>query len=396
MDSIYSNCSQPVNIRKIFPRYVAIIDSKCSESTFTAIMHEKFRKDLQWVQSLQIQPDVDKALEALVTYEGDFEDLHRSIDLSLLESGSDPKVVPLDLAGILKTKRDSVTITVPKEALELKCVRKRMEEMANLPCYMRNKTNKYRSTHFIEPREPLPDDEWIAPLSEVVITFRFFGPAKLSQYEKVTVCLDRDIKVLGHQLLTELRDTIKCICDEHGPFLDVSDNPTQPRATDPFKGKQSGLFFIGKTLYNDTRQPDNLDYSANIVEWSKRHPEVGEFKVAKMEETRFLDLDQIRLGQPYVYQHYGECEHTFQVTDIKMIDARDPQYKHQYPYLCRIPVTNHQLCFICGIIMAQFLVMNSRQHIFDLAFLCEKCLIAYHYVNGKKIGEFKAYRYVQK
>ncbi len=51
--------------------------------------------------------------------------------------------------------------------------------------------------------------------------------------------------------------------------------------------------------------------------WAARRPgEVGPFKVQNMVGSRFFDL-KLRLGQPYVYVHQGDCEHILVVTDLR-------------------------------------------------------------------------------
>lgn len=54
-----------------------------------------------------------------------------------------------------------------------------------------------------------------------------------------------------------------------------------------------------------------------IIEWSTKGDRgLGSFKNAKMEATTFEDLT-LRLGQPYLYQHQGSCEHLMVISDIR-------------------------------------------------------------------------------
>ena len=75
----------------------------------------------------------------------------------------------------------------------------------------------------------------------------------------------------------------------------------------------SGYFFIENIFYNDLRNENAIDYSQNIIEWSKSNDSFQKisplpFYKKKMEETNFFDL-QLRVGEKYLYCHQGNCKH---------------------------------------------------------------------------------------
>ena len=57
-----------------------------------------------------------------------------------------------------------------------------------------------------------------------------------------------------------------------------------------------------------------------ILKWAREngHESYPDFQTAKMEDTKFLDLN-VQLGVPYLYQHQGNCEHIIIFTDIRSV-----------------------------------------------------------------------------
>lgn len=61
----------------------------------------------------------------------------------------------------------------------------------------------------------------------------------------------------------------------------------------------------------------NVHHHRHIMDWaSDPMRSIGPFGSAVMEQTRFIDL-QLRLGQPYVYMHQGDCEHLIVFSDMR-------------------------------------------------------------------------------
>lgn len=320
------------------------------------------------------------------------------------------KVAPADLSkASLRSDRFAHSLSVPKKALELHCVKERIRNWSDKRTP--KAFTKYRAGHFVVPKSQaenkdkpstsaaLPEvvDESVdrvEPYSDVLITVRVMSPLKYDPLRVRVPKMDRELVFLGHNYLHEFRDMIVCTCDTIGPFLDISKDPSKDvRAADRYADKtSSGLLYIGDTLYNDTRHEANGDYSKEILAWAKQHPEVGAMKKGCMEKTQFSELKNIRLGFPYVYQHFGACEHVFMFSDIRLVAPADNRIRSDYPYLQLINNFRVVVCDICANYEASHQVNGSAQHIFDPVKLCAKCLNAYHYVDGKKLGEFSAYQ----
>ncbi|KAK3590277.1 hypothetical protein CHS0354_016430, partial [Potamilus streckersoni] len=83
----------------------------------------------------------------------------------------------------------------------------------------------------------------------------------------------------------------------------------------------------------------------NITEWAKER-NLGLMESQQMEESIFLDL-KLRLGQPYVYVHQGDCEHLIIFSDIRLFSSEDPQDTREYPYLAYRIRSRRNVCKVC-------------------------------------------------
>ncbi|XP_065370353.1 snRNA-activating protein complex subunit 3 [Calliphora vicina] len=234
----------------------------------------------------------------------------------------------------------------------------------------------------------------IRPGEELLIYVRFYRPARATHIGRTLEkpVFSQEFACLGRNLLSELRDKVYCVCNNKR-FFDVSEHPEDPL---PTKDADPGFFFITDTFYNDKRHPGNMDYSQAIRSWAKKAKGLDnlKFKVARLEETRFIDLT-ISLGFPQLYQHHGNCEHVFVFSNIEVITNPCLQVLpslSSYPYVQTISRFNTRTCNICGKMNYVFVVEGSNRQLQDPAYLCKQCFISFHYVDGKKIGEFSAYR----
>lgn len=287
------------------------------------------------------------------------------------------------------------TVTFPKDATLLKCIRDRIGQMH----WSNKRFNCYKgSTHFLLPKSAeasnentIPD---LDPHNDVLLTIQIYYPYKF-EWKNKTFLLLGEYLVLGSQKLSEFRDAIKCSCDSSGPFTENSNDPlSNPRENDPFKDSNSGFFFIGNTFYNDMRNPNNVDISEPITTWASKTKSFncGPFLKADMDKTVFLDLENLRLGYPYLYKHYGDCEHLFVISDIRIINEKDSLISSDYPYLRKIPLLRCKICDICGSDHAEFLVRDCNYNIFDPGQFCKKCHTSYHYVDDKKVEQFQSFK----
>lgn len=317
-------------------------------------------------------------------------------DVELLSNPADVRVDPVDLLNIHAEWGTMHSISVPKRALSLNCVKERVNRWSSTDRLYYNK--KYRCSRFVQPKsetEPQAITCEIKPMSEVLVTIRALVPFRYNSYKRNPLKLDKEIVFLGSQYLHELRDMITCECDTKGPFVDISRDPSADvRSDDQYADKSnSGFLFIGDTFYNDMRREGNLNYSKEIIEWAKKQPGVKELHQASIEGKRFLDLERVHVGSAYLYTHFGECEHVFLISDLRIITAADNLVRSDYPYLHLMGRSRNVICDMCGIYEVNYLVKDSVQHIFDPVRLCAKCLNSYHYVDGKKQGNFTVYKY---
>jgi len=272
---------------------------------------------------------------------------------------------------------------------------------------IKDKFNWGKSTRYPESKLfnfyrdiPLPNEEndrVEAP--EVVLTIVLLRSFKFRQkkysdayFQKIRA--DMTYCVLSSQYLTELRDRLQCQIDYIVPG-DFSDDPNRPKEGRNRDKYPSGCFFIENTFYNDFRAGVAIDYSEPIIQWANER-KLTEYKKADMAETRFIDLD-IRLGQPYVYLHQGNCEHLFVFTDARLLSPDDCFDKTKYPVVHNVLRIHRLRCRACNTYTATWMTTGSKRDPEDPCFYCDKCLEMFHYDrNGDKIGDFQLLHYVDK
>ncbi|XP_030378955.1 snRNA-activating protein complex subunit 3 [Scaptodrosophila lebanonensis] len=228
---------------------------------------------------------------------------------------------------------------------------------------------------------------------ELEFTVRFYRPPRASHrgYKVEHPVFAEEFLCLGSQYLTDLRDKISCVCNGK-QFIDISNDPEAPL---PVLETNPAYFFIHDTFYNDTRNPKNCNYSETVLNWAPTAlGKQGEnFKVATMETTRFIDLT-VSLGTPMQYLHHGNCEHLFVISQLQVLTPKSRCVSRQTfsPFMRSFNYFNRRTCFMCGSRRFYFIVEKSNRQPFDPTYLCRSCFYNFHYVDGKKIGEFKAYR----
>ncbi|XP_067633991.1 uncharacterized protein Pbp49 [Eurosta solidaginis] len=258
--------------------------------------------------------------------------------------------------------------------------------------------NPFKRTRETFPMTPIPAQQEIEGFdslnfyNDLIVKVRIYRPARAvhtgQSLEKPVFAEEFDC--LGTNYLSELRDRIACVCKKKR-FFDVSDNPN---AELPTKITDPAYFFINNTFYNDLRIPNNPDYSEIIRKWAKKAVGLKDlsFEVAQMEKTRFLDLS-VSIGFPQLYQHHGNCEHVFVISQVEvLVPGMAWGQRQQYPRLCSFGSFNSRVCNMCGTGRYTFIVTNSDRQLQDPAYVCSKCFLQYHYIDGKKIGSFQAYR----
>ncbi|RVE42217.1 hypothetical protein evm_013137 [Chilo suppressalis] len=198
-----------------------------------------------------------------------------------------------------------------------------------------------------------------------------------------------DAIVLGRQALSVLRDRFVCANDV-GLRLDHSRDPDNLPQTNAKTLFPSGFLFINNVFYVDTRDGCS-DHSSPIRSWATKRG-LGHFPCRDMCDTLVQHVP-LRLGHPEVYMHQGNCEHLFTFSEVRLLGPRDPLLLSHYP-LHRSHSQHHTVyCTTCAEFCAKWIVSNCPRVPFDPAFFCDTCLKLYMYVDGKKVGDFKAYSF---
>lgn len=272
-------------------------------------------------------------------------------------------------------------ITVPSSAMSLRCVRFALSSQCR-----RVQETKARLGILLDvsPADIVGLQSVVSP-EETIFTVKVYEPFKYVCASRKSPKVSQEIQILGNQMLTVLRDNIRC---EVGPFLDVSENPEKDAEYEEFI--DSGFIFVDDTFYNDTRKPACLDYSQVLLHWTKKRDYFKPLTTAIMEETRLRDLN-FKLGFPYVFQHYGNCEHLLVFSDVRLVSKTELNSAVLFPIIKQLALKG-SYCFVCGLNEALYAVVGSSDHIQDPSQLCHQCLVMYHYKDGQKFGEFQAFR----
>ncbi|XP_017126398.1 snRNA-activating protein complex subunit 3 [Drosophila elegans] len=246
-------------------------------------------------------------------------------------------------------------------------------------------------THKLNP-PPADCQDLQLDACELELTVRLYRPPRAYHrgFKVEIPVFSEEYVCLGSNYLTELRDKISCVC-RGKRFVDISNDPDAPL---PTIDTNPGYFFINDTFYNDKRNPNNPDYSQTVLKWAARANGVQaeSLKVENMEGKRFIDLT-VSPGSPLHYLHHGNCEHLFVISQIEVLTPRSKRPERSlYPYPHAFSTFNRRTCYLCGIRSYSFIVDQSRRQLHNPSYLCRSCLLSFHYVDGQKVGQFKAYR----
>uniref|UniRef100_W8C014 snRNA-activating protein complex subunit 3 n=1 Tax=Ceratitis capitata TaxID=7213 RepID=W8C014_CERCA len=317
-----------------------------------------------------------------------FDDVVTQCSLENLQQENDPNIIKFEPSFTTIAR-----IPIKVDETDLKTVKELIREKN----HTQNK-NPFKRSREIYAMVGLPQEQQFEKYescdfyNDIIVKVRIYRPARVvhsgQSLEKPVFA--EEFECLGSNYLSELRDKITCVCKKKR-FFDVSDNPT---ADLPEKTTDPGYFFINNTFYNDRRNPDNADYSEVIRNWAKKAVGLKDllFEVAQMETTRFLDLT-VSIGFPQLYQHHGNCEHVFVISQVEVLTHGVASVQRSiYPRLSSFGYFNNRVCNMCGTRRYRFIVTNSDRQLHDPAYICNKCFLNYHYVDGKKIGNFEAYR----
>ncbi|KAL7988675.1 hypothetical protein Chor_007594 [Crotalus horridus] len=173
--------------------------------------------------------------------------------------------------------------------------------------------------------------------AELVLTLNIFYPV-IFQKHKLRKPY-QTLLVLGSQKLTELRDCISCVSDLQigGEF---SNNPAQAPENISKDLYKSAFFYFEGVFYNDSR--------------------------------------------------YAECR------DLSRLIHRDDCLDRSlYPLLTKKHWLWTKKCFVCKMYTARWVTNDDSLAPQEPSFFCDVCFQTLHYdADGKKLGEFLAYPYV--
>ncbi|XP_014661754.1 PREDICTED: snRNA-activating protein complex subunit 3-like [Priapulus caudatus] len=295
--------------------------------------------------------------------------------------------------------RDDATSTIPDdtELVTLRLRKSELEKRANSKTYTHRLYATFRN-HRSVMRTRVPGDKLIPmTVRDVVISVQIYRPFVGEQSCKYKpLVLDQELRVLGQQKLTDLRDAITCVADIALP-VEMSVNPDMPVNTRCKDIYPSGFFYINGTFFNDLRHPEAKDLSSVIRTWGATRPnQIGEMREAAMEDTQFLDLS-LRVGLPYLYVHQGDCEHLIVFTDIRMMNIEDSSDVSKYPIVSSNVSKKRTVCIVCLLYNARWVTYDDCLCSQSPAFFCDACFRELHYdSSGTKLGPFTAYRFYDK
>ncbi|CAJ0951450.1 unnamed protein product, partial [Mesorhabditis belari] len=200
--------------------------------------------------------------------------------------------------------------------------------------------------------------------------------------------------IRGSTTLLDFRRRLICPCDMHvdlekGKWLEPPDiNNKAHLLLYP-----SSFIFIHDTFYIDPDDKETIDISEPIRAFmAKDKASFGETKVQTIDGICFKDL-KLRLGQPYVMVHSGECEHLMIFHDLRMLSAFDEQDITRYP-LVAFEKGGDLICIGCKKYPAAMAVESCDLLPQSPGFLCKTCFKEFLFdSNGDPITEFVANHY---
>ncbi|XP_047097383.1 snRNA-activating protein complex subunit 3-like isoform X1 [Schistocerca piceifrons] len=241
--------------------------------------------------------------------------------------------------------------------------------------------------------KPTPEDD-LRSYDDIVAVVHVYEPFKYTDTRHGRGIF-AEIQLLGKQTLADLRDRIICPKDLECPG-DVSESAVAAQGK---KGKDilpSSFIFIEDVFYNDKRTPGNIDYSSEIRTWAESQGvSLASLETKSMEKTKVTDLC-LRFGRPYVFVHMGNCEHLIVFRTARLLHETDCLQSAKYPLYTSLFRRQCKTCMMCQKITAKWLVRECDRLVYDTTYLCITCFESFLYLSGNKVGDFKAYVYVDR
>jgi snRNA-activating protein complex subunit 3 len=257
---------------------------------------------------------------------------------------------------------------------------------------VRGKYFKYRE-QALKRKYCLPDSH---SAKDILLTVHLLTGMNRTPQGQENIALRKrcEVKLLirGDMPLVKLREKIFCSADFWCNLEDFEDakNPTAY-----FSHRfPSGFLFIHDTFYVDRRNELAIDTTEPIRQFLDRKKEFGAYHVKDITEARVIDLS-LRLGQPCVFQHQGNCEHLIIFSDLRVMGASDEQDLTKYPIRLYESISQI-MCCACRDSVAVITVTESDRMPMAPAFMCMECFRAFHFERNRRMGQFKAFHYIDR
>ncbi|KAF9123021.1 small nuclear RNA activating complex, polypeptide 3 [Mortierella sp. 14UC] len=153
--------------------------------------------------------------------------------------------------------------------------------------------------------------------------------------------------------------------------------------------------------HQDILERVSEDYSQVILDWVSENPErrrqqgFKNLKKKYMHDTKIQDLS-LRLNQPYLFVHQGDCEHILMFRDLRLFSQRhDDLNRLSYPLQVFKGKTTSHMCHMCKINKAFYVTVDDRLAGKTPCYFCEQCYDSFHYdVNGNILyDDYRVFRY---
>ncbi|KAG0272933.1 small nuclear RNA activating complex, polypeptide 3 [Linnemannia exigua] len=137
--------------------------------------------------------------------------------------------------------------------------------------------------------------------------------------------------------------------------------------------------------HQDVLEKISEDYSQVILDWVAESPgrrrQQGFSNLEKkyMHDTKIQDL-AIRLNQPYLFVHQGDCEHILMFRDLRLFSQRhDDLNRLSYPLQIFKGKSTSHMCRMCKINKAFYVTVDDRLAGETPCYFCEQCYDRFHY-----------------
>ncbi|XP_060836890.1 snRNA-activating protein complex subunit 3 isoform X1 [Rhopalosiphum padi] len=259
--------------------------------------------------------------------------------------------------------------------------------------YQTKKTKLYTPLPSFTPRGN------ITPGQTLLITISIYYPFHWTRNqipdEAVFPRCKKTLQFYDAQTLQDLKQGFKCENEETEISGDISKTPHKPLEYIVNSDLKHGLFYINNNLYVDTL-PDKSTkiYAETMKKWACDNGKPIENILSL--DTQLLDLE-ICIGQPYVYQHLGRCEHLFIFNEISIAKSNDCLGQTNYPRVISVAKEKLKNCIFCSKNVASVVMLNDDERTpVSVNHMCEPCFKSYNYDHlDDKVSNFKAYRCIK-